>query len=123
MKKFYFTLIILLAPVFTFAANPKNLRELISVLIDAMNALIPALLGLGVIGVMWGVIKYLYAGGNPEKLKEARNYIIFSIIAIAVMMSVWGLASMVKGLIFDGDTPLQTDFRNIPDNPGAETVT
>lgn len=123
MKKFYLTLAVLLTPVLVFADNPKNLRELISVAIDAMNALVPALLGLGVIGFMWGIIKYLYAGGNPEKLKEGRNYIIFSIVAIAVMMSVWGLASMVKGLIFDGNTPLQTDYKSVPNNPGEETVT
>ena len=49
---------------------------------------------------------------GPQKLGEARNYIIFSLIAITIMLSVWGIATMLKNTFFEGSaTP--------PGSPGS----
>lgn len=49
---------------------------------------------------LWGVIRYVIAGGDEEKLKEGRQYIIYGLIGLAVMLAVWGIVgAVVKTLI------------------------
>jgi hypothetical protein len=81
------------------AGQINSLSSLSSGLVAVANALVPLLFGLAVLGFMWGVIKYVFAAG-PEKLDEARNYMIFGIIGIAVMLAAWALALFVKNSFF-----------------------
>ncbi|MEK7660166.1 MAG: hypothetical protein AAB343_03120 [Patescibacteria group bacterium] len=40
----------------------------------------------------WGVISYLMAGPDEKKVVDARKYMVFGIITLAVMLSAWTLA-------------------------------
>lgn len=100
------------------AEDIKNLRDLVNVLIGFINSLVPLFLGVAFLAFIWGVIVYLWSA-NPQKLKEARGYLVFGIISFTVMLSVWGLALMLKGLFFpNANTPLgPTQFEGVDWNP------
>jgi uncharacterized membrane protein len=100
MKK-YFILITaaFFLPVVTNAAGITDLKSLIATVVDVLNSLIPLLLALAICAFIWGVVKYLYSS-DPQKLAEARSYIIYSIIAIAVMVSISGIIYLVKNSLF-----------------------
>ena len=59
--------------------------------------LIPLLVGLAVVYFLYGVLTYVRAGADETKRTEGRNMMIFGIIAIAVMVSVWGLVNFLLG--------------------------
>jgi hypothetical protein len=100
------TLVAVALPIVALAADIGNLNDLRNQLIGLINSIIPLLFGLALLAFMWSVIKYIWSG-DVAKLKEARRYMVFSIIAIAVMMSVWGLAYFVKNSFFpSASTPL-----------------
>lgn len=99
LKKLALATFIIFTPVFA-SADVSNLQGLISQIQTLVNALIPLLFGFALIGFIWGVVKYIWAGGRPEKIKEARGFIIFSIVGIAVMLSVWSLALFLKDSFF-----------------------
>jgi hypothetical protein len=82
------------------SADVANLKDLINQLRDIIDALIPLLFGIALLGFIWGVVKYIWSGGNAETVKKARVYIVFSIVALAVMLSVWSLAFFVKDSFF-----------------------
>lgn len=90
--------LLIFTPVLAFA-QINSLSSLSSGLVAVANALVPLLFGLAVLGFLWGVIKYIFAAG-PYKLDEARNYMIFGIIGIAVMLAAWALALFVKNSFF-----------------------
>lgn len=79
----------------------SSLKCLIVEIIETVNLLVPLLFGIALIAFMWGVIKYIYAA-DPKNVKDARNFMIFSVIGIAVMLSVWSIASLLKNSIFPG---------------------
>ncbi len=81
------------------AAAITDFKSLVNALIYDINLLIPLLFGLAFIAFAFGVIRYIYSA-NTEKIQDARKFIIFGIIGIAVMLSVWALALTVKGLFF-----------------------
>ncbi len=57
--------------------------------------LIPILMAVVVIVFLWGIVKYITAAGDMEKEKDARGYIIYGLIGIAVMVGIWGLITFI----------------------------
>lgn len=92
MKKIA-TLGLLFAPAFTFAA--ASAFTVIQTIQNIFNFLIPLLITIAVVYFFWGLIQYVSAGGNEEKATEARNTMVYGIIALFVMVSVWGLIGLV----------------------------
>lgn len=60
------------------------------------------LLVLATLVFLWGIIKYINAGGDAAKVKEARSYILWGIIGLAVMGGVWAIVK-VLGATFGVD--------------------
>lgn len=64
---------------------------------------IQALLQLGITILMvlagvvfaWGIIQYLFAGPDEKKTADARKYMIYGILTLAVMLSAWTLAYLL----------------------------
>ena len=69
---------------------------------DLINRLIPFVIALTVLIFLWGIFKFVIAGGDGEARKEAQGYIIWGIVALFVMVSVWGLVSILTSTFFSG---------------------
>lgn len=59
------------------------------------NSIIPFIIGLGVLIFLIGVVQYVASGDNEEKREASRNMMIYGIIAIFVMVSVWGFVNIL----------------------------
>ena len=46
-----------------------------------------------------GIFKYITAGGDEEKVKEGRRYIIYGIIGIALMTMIYGLVNIITSTL------------------------
>jgi hypothetical protein len=105
MKKYIQKIVIALGmvalPVFTFAGQAGGgystigdaLRTITTDIFE--KGLIPLLLAIGLVVFLWGVVKYVTAGADESKAKEGRNLMIYGIIALFVMVSVWGLVNVL----------------------------
>ena len=60
-----------------------------------LNAVIPVLLIIATLVFIWGVITYITAGADEEKRPNARNLIIYGVIALAVIIAVWGIVKII----------------------------
>ena len=95
-------LFFLAAPLATFAQS-----EITRILGDAtafLNLVVTFLILLATVIFLWGIIKYILAGGDEEKVKEARHLIIWGIIFLAVMVGVWGFVNIVLDFLFSSDS-------------------
>lgn len=68
------------------------------------------LLVLATLVFLWGILKYITAGGDAAKVAEARSYIIWGIVGLAVMASVWAIITYLKDTlnISGGDNTIPT---------------
>jgi hypothetical protein len=61
---------------------------------NILNFIIPILVILGVIYFIWGVISYVM-GKSEEAKSEGRNRMIYGIIGLFVIVSIWGLVGVL----------------------------
>lgn len=71
-----------------------NLSGIFTTIQNILNLAIPVLLSLGVVYFVWGVVQYVIAGGDEAK-KTGKDRIIYGIIGLAVIVSIWGLVNIV----------------------------
>lgn len=60
------------------------------------TSVIPLLFSLAVMLFVWGVVMYVINPGEEEKKKKGKSFMLWGIIALAVMVSVWGLVSILR---------------------------
>ncbi len=77
-----------------------NFQCLVSFTADMINDLIYLLIGFGILVFIFGLVKYVAAGGDEDKISEAKRFILFGLIALFVMMSVWGLVNLLVKTFF-----------------------
>ena len=112
MKKIGILLTVSVLPLFAFAQDAGSILDTIGVI---LNTLIPILITLGVIYFMWGVIQYT-TGKSDDAKKEGRDRMIFGIIGLFVIVSVWGLVGVLgntfgvgQGGVSNQDLPYVTN--------------
>ena len=100
MKKSLYTALAF-APVFALAqgTNLSGLSSLITSLGGIIKQIIPLIFAVAVIYFFWGLIQFLKAAGDSKAHEAGRNHMIYGIIAIAVMVSVYGLISWLQSTL------------------------
>lgn len=98
---------LLLFPAIALAQTLGNMLQKFTMII---NALMPFIVALAVLFFMWGVFQFVKSSGNEDDVTEGRNRMIYGIIAIFVMVSVWGLVNLL-------DNTFRLDSDYIPPLP------
>ena len=97
-------------PMIAFAQDLNNSLDVIA---NLLNDVIPILMVLATIVFIIGIIKYIMAGGDEDGVSSAKWYMLWSIIALFVMVSVWGIVGILIDTFNVGGT-------GIPSGPGAQ---
>ena len=61
-----------------------------------LDAVVPFLIGLAVFVIIWNIIRYVFHAGDEEKRVEARMYIVWGIIGVFFMLSIWGFVNILS---------------------------
>lgn len=77
------------------ADNPNELQVLICKIGLLVNSVIPIVISIGVLYFIWGVIHYAIARDEEAKA-EGRSAMINGLIALLVIVSIWGIVNFMK---------------------------
>jgi hypothetical protein len=97
MKKLSLIGATLLLPVLTFAQATTGRLSVIENMAGSVRTivqiLIPVAFGLGILAFFWGLVKYLF--GSDHDKDQAKKTMLWGVIAIFVMASIWGLVRFI----------------------------
>lgn len=100
------------------AIRPDYVNSIIEAVGQWINMLVPLLIGLAVVVFFYGLVKYIW--GGAEAKAAAISSMVWGVIAIAVMVSIWGLVGLLQD-ISGVDKNSQADGGGIaPDLPRVE---
>jgi hypothetical protein len=101
----YLSIITLYAfPALTFAQF-TGLRGLLVQFAGLLNLVIPVIFGLALVYFFWGTSQFILNAGDAKARDEGKQKMIWGIIALFVMVSIYGILSLVGSLV---GIPVQT---------------
>jgi len=74
---------------------PGDLAYTICRIAGFINIIIPILISAAVLVFIWGVIGYVL-GGSEEAKDEGKKRMLYGLIGLLVIVSIWGIVSIVK---------------------------
>ncbi len=86
-------------PAVAFAA-PANLKEFAGLVVKIMQNIIGVLFASLAIGLVYGVMLYLANSDNEKKRAEIKDYLLWGVIGIIVVMGLWGILGILRESVF-----------------------
>ena len=86
----------LLVPGLVFAQNPDQVNTIVTNITGLARLIITLLFVLALLVFVWGAVKLILAAGNPEAMKDAKSFMWWGVIAMAVLASVFGLVAFLQ---------------------------
>ena len=77
------------------SAQITDVDALIQWISGFINAVMPLIIAIAVLYFLWGLVKYVLSAGDADARTEARNMMVWGVIIIFVMVSVWGLVNIL----------------------------
>ena len=71
-----------------------------------INTIFPAVVGIAVFAVAWGIFKFILNAGDPEARKQGMATILWGVVGVFLMFSIWGLVNILKNTFKFDTTPV-----------------
>ena len=90
---------LVLTPFIIFAAEPpKDLAGFFKIITNLIaKSIVPLIFTLAFMFFIWGVVQYVLYPDDEGKKEKGRSFMIWGLIALTVMFSVWGLVTILTG--------------------------
>ena len=92
---------LLALPTVALAAAPRNFNELANMFVSILNSATGALVILAIVIYFYGVSTNLWKSGDEDR-EKLRGYLLWGLIIIFVMVSIWGILEVLQNTLFSG---------------------
>lgn len=92
-------------PFIVHAALFSDFRGLVNFLISLFNQAIALLIGLGVVYLLYSIVKTIMHADNEQIRSDGRHVMLYGVIAIFVIVSMWGFVNVLVNTFFAGGVP------------------
>jgi hypothetical protein len=105
MKKILATVLSGFAPLFAFAQyNPsQGVFGLLNLIKGLLSTALPIIISLAVVWFIWNVFRFIMSSDEEGK-KKAKVDMIWGIVGIFVMVSIWGLVAILQSTFGTSNT-------------------
>ena len=70
-------------------------RGLIIYLSKFITGITSLIIGLTLLVFVWGIFKLVFSSKDSKEREQAKGFIVWGVIALAIMVSVWGLVNLL----------------------------
>lgn len=77
-------------------AQPSDFAGVVGILLVLLNFAIPVIIGLTIMFILWNASQAILQSDNPQKRTDGRSAIIWGVIVLFVMVSVWGIINVLQ---------------------------
>ena len=113
MKKLYLTLgtvgVVALTPLLVSSAETiveTGFVALIGEILDILDLVVVLIIALALVFFLWGVALFVLNAGDPEGQSKGKSIMFWGLIALFVMVAVWGLVGFLQDALIGGDTTI-----------------
>ena len=90
---------LVLVPSIALAQQLSTLQNIINAIGTAVNNLIPIAAGLALLGFFFGLAKYIFQAGNDEAQDEAKQVMLWGVIALFLIAAIGGIIAVLESTL------------------------
>ena len=94
---------ITMLPSLVFAA-PQTYGDLINILLGLINSAIGVLIAMAIVIYFWGAVSQMWESQEGKVHGPKSNFMVWGLVAIFVMVSIWGIINLLINTFFSGGT-------------------
>jgi hypothetical protein len=113
MKKFILAALVM-APALASAQQLGGIRNLLESIGDLVKIAMPIVVGLALLAFFYGLLMFIFAQADETKKKDAKRVMIWSVVALFVMVSVWGLVDFIRSNLGISNTNTPGSLPQVP---------
>lgn len=95
MKNTLVSLSAFLFPAVALAQDLTNIQNIVIAIGRIVDVALPVVVGIALLAFFWGLAKFIFAAGDPEKRSEGKAIMIWGAIAIFVMVAIFGIVEFI----------------------------
>jgi len=76
-------------------AAAQGIEQTLEGIQGVISAAIPVLIGLALLFFIWGVATFILSAGEDDGRKKGRQIMLWGIVALFVIVAVWGLVNLL----------------------------
>ena len=81
--------------------TPTTFAELVAFFLDLINQIIPLLMGAVFVYLIWKLIDaWIIHADDTSKVEEGKTIVITGVIVFVIMVSIWGILSLLRRSLF-----------------------
>ena len=86
-----------LAALMPIAANAQleNIERIVSSIGSIVDVATPIIVGIALLAFFWGLAKFIFSAGNEDAKDEGKRIMIWGVVALFVIISIWGIVSFI----------------------------
>jgi hypothetical protein len=117
---FGLTLVVSFSVIFPFFAHASTptLFTVFCTLAELIGIATPVVVALALLGFIWGLAMYLMnlgAGGEDKDKKKGREIMVYGVLTLFVMLSVFGIVNMLQATFqVNNGTVIPPTFQGVP---------
>ena len=96
VSRFAFTAVAATMPFMAFAAAQDIVTPIANNVLNLVKVLVTIVFVLAVVAFGWGIVKFIFAGGDPSGIAKAKAFLLWGVIGMAVMASLFGLVGFLQ---------------------------
>ena len=79
-------------------SDQRTFADIIEIFLNLIEMLIPIMAGLALLVFFWGLAKFIMnVSGDEKAVSEGKDLMIWGVIALFLMVSIWGIIAFLSG--------------------------
>ena len=99
--KTFLPITLLIVPIVAFA-QLGDIGNLLGEVDQIVRFSVTLLAGIALLVFFWGLVKFIFAQGSETVKTEAKKVMVWGLIALFVMISVWGIVRFMQEAFLEG---------------------
>ena len=87
------------AVIFPMTAYASQINDILIAMQGTIDIILQIVMTLALVVFIWGIVKLIAAAGNPQKIKDAKQIILWGIIGVAVMAMITGIIAFIQAYL------------------------
>ena len=77
-------------------------KDMVLIVVNLLEKIVWLLMGLALLTFLYGLMRYMLGAAEESDRAESRQYIVYGIIGLFVMVSMWGLVGVLSETFLPG---------------------